>query len=97
LRISDGPSGGPIHRIGVGGDGIELIARAEREHGPAGARRAAIETQLVVPVRQRDFLAREADEQAWIAIAAGDRRGRTERADRLAHQAADLQQVRVEV
>jgi hypothetical protein len=86
-----------VHRVGAGRHGLEDVAGAEREDGPAVGWRAAVEPELVVPVGQGYFIGGEAEDRARVAVAGGDRRGRVDERNRLADQAAGLQEVGVHV
>ena len=77
--------------------GVQLVAGAEEEDRPAVDRRAAVEPQLVIPVRERHLVGGEAEQEPRVAVAPGRRHRRAERRHRRADEPARLQQVDVEV
>src|SRR6185295_11639662 len=84
-------------RTGRGSDGVELVARAEEEDGPTVDRRAAIEPQLVVPVRQGRLVRREAEDEPGVPVAGRGSDGRVKRRDGLSDEGPRLEHVEVDV
>ena len=77
--------------------GVQLVAGAEEKDRPAVDRGAAVEPQLVIPVRERDLVGREAEQEPRVAVAPGRRHRRAQRRNRRADEPAGLQQVDVDV
>ena len=76
---------------------VKLVASAEERYRPTIARIASVEAKLVVPVRKRNLVGGQAQNQARIAIATSRGQRRAYLWNGLADQAARLHEIHVQV